>query len=282
VSKVKVFFEMIKFEHSIFALPFAYLGMVLASNGLPTLPIFIAVTLAMVSARTFGMTLNRIIDREIDSRNPRTKKRALPAETLSLPFAWMVVGISLLVFMISIYPLPNICWYLSPLALVAMWVYPFLKRFTWLSHCFLGLILAMTPIGAWLAVRGTLGIIPVVLAMGVAFWVAGFDILYSLQDYHSDKEENLFSFPVRWGRKRALQVSGWFHVGTLCAFAAVLVLSSAGLWAWAGFLIIGVMILREHRILIEVGLEKLQDAFFVSNAWVSVVYFSGILLDKVL
>jgi len=281
MSKIKEFFEMIKFEHSIFALPFAYLGLILASNGLPTLPIFLAVTLAMVSARTFGMTLNRIIDREIDSRNPRTKNRALAAETLSLPFAWMVTGISLLVFMISVYPLPAICWYLSPLALMAMWIYPFLKRFTWLSHCFLGLILAITPIGAWLAVKGTLGIIPVVLAIGVALWVAGFDILYSLQDYHSDKEEKLFSFPVRWGRRRALQVSGWLHVGTLGAFAAVLVLSGAGLWAWVGFLIIGVMILREHRILIELGLEKLEDAFFTSNAWVSVVYFLGILLDAV-
>jgi len=281
MAKIKEFFEMIKFEHSIFALPFAYLGLILASNGLPTLPIFLAVTLVMVSARTFGMTLNRIIDREIDSRNPRTKSRALPAETLSLSFAWVVAGISLLVFMISVYPLPIICWYLSPLALIAMWVYPFLKRFTWLSHCFLGFILAMTPIGAWLAVKGTLGIIPVVLALGVALWVAGFDILYSLQDYHSDKEEKLLSFPVRWGRKRALQVSGWLHMGTLSAFAAVLLLSGAGLWAWVGFLIIGVMILREHRILIELGLEKLEDAFFTSNAWVSVVYFLGILLDTV-
>jgi len=273
---------MIKFEHSIFALPFAYLGMILASQGLPPLNLFIAVTFAMISARTFGITMNRMIDLDIDRKNPRTRKRALPQGLLSPRWIRGVIVLSFIIFMASISRLPEICWLLSPLALFAMWVYPYLKKVTWWSHWFLGLILAMAPVGGWLAVQGTFHPIPILLAFGVACWVAGFDILYALQDYHFDRKEKLFSVPVRWGRRNAMKCSGWLHFMTVCAFASVLILSASGIWAWCGFMVIALMILREHRLLVDHGLRKIETAFFTANAWISVVFFAGILADSVI
>lgn len=272
---------MIKFEHSIFALPFAYVGMMLASRGLPSLRVFIAVTVAMVAARTFGMTINRLIDKEIDAKNPRTKDRAIPKSELSPRFVWTTIAVSLAAFMISIYFLPVICWLLSPIALVTMWFYPHLKRFTWLSHLFLGLILAMAPVGGWLAVTGSFHLIPLILAFGVCCWVAGFDVLYALQDYHFDKKEKLFSIPVKWGKERALKISRWLHFITIFTFILVLLFAYSGIWAWAGWVVASFIIIREHRILANIDLSQIETAFFTSNAWVSVIFFLGILIDYI-
>jgi 4-hydroxybenzoate polyprenyltransferase len=282
LRKIQTFLGMIKFEHSVFALPFAYVGMMLASRALPSLKVFIAVTIAMVAARTFGMTVNRLIDKEIDGKNPRTKDRALPKGELSPKFVWSTIAASLLIFVISIYFLPVICWLLSPLALVAMWFYPYLKRFTWLSHLFLGLILAIAPVGGWLAVTGSFHWVPLVLAFGVACWVAGFDVLYALQDYHFDKEAKLFSIPVRWGKEKALKISRWLHFLTIFSFIAVLAFVQSDVWAWGGLVISSAIIIREHRILANCDLSKIEAAFFTSNAWVSVIFFVGIFLDYII
>ncbi len=279
LKKTKTFLQMIKFEHSIFALPFAYLGMILAKAGLPSLKTFVAITAAMVAARTFGMSINRLIDKNIDAKNPRTKGRALPQGELSSQFVVGIIILSLLFFIIAIYLLPPLCWLLSPIALVAMLVYPYLKRFTWMSHLFLGLILAMAPIGGWIAVTGSFNLVPLLLALGVALWVAGFDVIYAVQDYHFDKKNNLFSIPVKWGRARALKISRLFHVITIICFALVLILSPVRFWAWASFAVIAAIIIREHRVLVGGNLSQIQKAFFVSNAWVSMIFFLGILLD---
>jgi len=278
-KKVVVFLEMIKFEHSIFALPFAYLGMVLAAQGLPSLKIFLLATMAMVAGRTFGMSLNRLADREIDARNPRTQARALPQGLLSGSFVWAAITVSALVFFVSVLFLPHICLYLSPIPLFAMVLYPFLKRFTWWSHVFLGLILAMAPMGGWLAVRGSFALIPLLISAAVLFWVSGFDILYALADYRFDLKEKLHSLPARWGRRNAIFVSRVLHLLTLLCLAEVLVLNRSGVWAWTGFVMIAAIIIREHRILADHGLRKLETAFFTSNAWIGVIFFLGIFLD---
>jgi 4-hydroxybenzoate polyprenyltransferase len=235
----------------------------------------------MVSARTFGMTANRYIDRHIDRENPRTHRRAIPAGQLSLAFVWIAMLSSASIFLVSALFLPPICLYLSPLPLFAMAIYPYLKRFTALNHIILGCILGAAPVGGWLVVKGSFEILPFLMAAGVIFWVAGFDILYALQDYHFDLKTKLFSIPVRLGRRRAIWISRLFHFLTLAAFGAVIALSRGGFWAWTGFFLSGALIFREHRLIVEDRLGKLETAFFTSNAWVSVVFFTGILLDLI-
>ncbi len=270
---------MIKFEHSVFALPFAYLGMVLAAEGLPSLKVFLLATAAMVSARTFGMTVNRLVDRDIDAQNPRTQDRALPQGLLSNSFVWAAIFISALAFFVAVFFLPSICLYLSPIPLFSMTVYPFMKRFTWFSHIFLGVILGMAPVGGWLAVQGSFALTPFVIAASVTFWVSGFDILYALQDYRFDLKSELFSIPARWGRRNAILVSRALHFLTFLCFASVLVLAGSGIWAWAGLVLVTAIIIREHRILAVHGLRKLETAFFTSNAWIGAIFFVGLFMD---
>ena len=279
MKKVIVFLQMVKIEHSLFALPFAYLGMVLAGDGLPSWRIFLLATTAMVSGRTFGMTVNRLADKDIDGENPRTQDRALPQGLLSEPFVWTAILVSAVIFFASVFFLPHICLYLSPLPLFAMVLYPYLKRFTWGSHIFLGLILGMAPMGGWLAVRGSFALTPFLISAAVVCWVSGFDILYALQDYRFDLKSDLHSIPARWGRRNAIFISRTFHFFALIGFAAFLVWDRSGVWAWAGFVIVAAIIIREHRILAAEGLRKLETAFFTSNAWVGVIFFTGVLLD---
>jgi len=276
VQRIKTYLEMIKIEHSVFALPFAYLGLLIASRGLPSWKVFLAITFAMVSARTFGMTVNRLVDRETDSKNVRTQTRALPQGLLSFRFIWISIIISTLVFIVCISFLPPICWLLSPLALMAMWVYPYLKRFTWGCHWFLGLILAMAPIGGWLAVRESYPY--QARKVMQAIWGLG-QMMFSKCIVIFDKKEKLYSVPVRWGIDHALRISQILHLITLLSFAFVLVSISSGIWGWAGFSVIGFIILQEHRLLKDHGLAKLETAFFKFNAWISMIFFGGIFLD---
>ena len=278
-NKLKLFLESIKFEHSLFALPFAYLGMILAAQGLPSLKSFLLITLAMVTARTFGMTVNRLVDREIDAQNPRTQDNALSQGWLTGRFFWGALITSFLAFIVIVQFLPRICFYLSPLAILAMVIYPYMKRFTWWSHLFLGGILAMAPVGSWLAIRGSLELPPFILAGGVMLWVAGFDIIYALQDYRFDLKQNLYSIPAKWGRANAIHISRFFHFVAVLFFSALLVGLSSGLWAWIGLVLAAALIIQEHRILVQYGLTKVNTAFFKANAWVSVVFFLGLSID---
>src|SRR3989338_5802362 len=214
-EKLKIFFNLVKFEHTIFALPFAYLGMILAHKRFPTLSVFFWVTVAMVGARTAGMTLNRIVDLGIDTKNPRPQDRPMVTGAFSKSLAWAIVGVSIALFFLSTWRLNPLCFKLSFLAIFLLSSYHYVKRFSFLCHFALGLVLALAPVGGWLAVTGKFSWVPVPLAFAVLFWVAGFDIIYSLQDMDFDRTYGLHSIPARFGLNRALKISSVCHITTV-------------------------------------------------------------------
>ena len=221
LTNVRTTFEMIKIEHTLFALPFAFLGAVLAANGLPSFKQVFWITVAMVGARSTAMAFNRIADREFDARNPRTANRALPAGLLSLGFVWGFTLVSAVLFFLAAAMLNRLTLILAPVALASVLLYSFSKRWTLLSHLLLGWCLAIAPTGAWIAVRGTLDSpVPLLLSLVVMFWTAGFDVLYACQDYDFDVRERLHSIPRYFGIERALWLARLFHVA---AFGALMV-----------------------------------------------------------
>ncbi len=279
VEKIRVFFEMIKFEHSIFALPFAYLGLFLALRGWPSGHLFFWVTAAMISFRSMAMGANRILDRHIDSANPRTRMRALPAGRLSLPAVWaLTLGFGAF-FLISTAVLGPLCLKLSTVPILLAWLYPVTKRFTWLSHGVLGTILGIAPYGAWLAGGESFSWIPGSLMLGIAAWVAGFDIIYALQDMHFDREAGLYSFPSRFGQDASLKMALFLHAVALAAWCFSGWLAGLGMIYWAGLILCGGFLLREHWLIHSFGLKKIQEAFFTMNAVISLTLFVAVLLD---
>ena len=273
MSRLKILLDNIKFEHTIFALPFAYLGMVLAANGLPTLWQFFWITLAMASARTLAMSLNRLIDRELDARNPRTMNRPLPRGLIS-PRA--VAGISFAAFVIfefSAWQLNWTCFVLSPLALIFLVGYHYSKRFTWLCHWILGFTDGIAAAGGWVAVRGTLDPMALLLWFVVIVWMAGFDLIYSCQDVEIDKREGLYSFPSRFGIANALLVARINHLTTVVALAAVGIIAALGWIYWVGWFIIAALLAYENSIVKPNDLSRLNLAFFNVNGYISVIVF---------
>jgi len=264
---------MIKFEHSIFALPFAYLGLFFAAEGLPPWRTFLWVTMAMVSIRTGAMALNRLIDHSIDAENPRTKSRALPAGLLTRPFTWTITLLAIAFFLFSTYQLNALCFYLSPIPILTVWIYPYAKKWTWLSHWILGLTLAMAPYGGWLAVRPEWCLEPAFLSLAVFTWVAGFDIFYSLQDQSFDQAKQLQSVPACFGTERAVQIAQVSHFLTLVAFLGFGLIQHLGAFYWIGFAVVSLLIYREHQLISKFGLAKINEAFFNMNASVSLVIF---------
>ncbi len=213
LTNVRTTFEMIKIEHTLFALPFAFLGAVLAANGLPSLRQVFWITVAMVGARSTAMAFNRIADRELDAQNPRTANRALPAGLLSLSFVWSFTLVSALLFFLAAAMLNRLTLILAPIALASVLLYSFSKRWTLLSHFLLGWCLSIAPTGAWIAVRGALDSpIPLLLSLVVLLWTAGFDVLYACQDYEFDVKAGLHSIPRKFGIARALMLARLFHV----------------------------------------------------------------------
>ena len=279
MSKIRTFFELIKFEHTLFALPFAYMGMLLAQKRWPSWRVFIGVTLAMAAARTAGMTLNRIVDRAIDAKNPRTKDRALVTGEFSVAAAWIAVAMSVAVFFASAASLNRLCFQLSPIALALLSAYHFVKRYSWLCHFALGAVLGLAPVGGWLAVTGHFSWMPVLLTLAVTSWVAGFDILYALQDVEFDKSAGLHSVPAHFGTSRALRMSEFCHVG------AVVFLAAFGLWAGLGILygvgvvVTAVLLKVEHSLVSDGDLSRLNTAFFTINGWVGILLFVFAALD---
>ncbi len=268
-----ILFRDIKFEHSVFALPFAYLGLFLAEGGLPRLSLFGWVTAAMISFRTFGMTMNRLVDWKIDAQNPRTKTRALPGKKLTRSFVRVASLVSLVVFLGITWILGPLCLALSPIPIVLAWLYPFLKRFTWLSHIALGIILGISPYGAWLASRPEFSRIPGFLTIGVASWVAGFDVLYALQDYDFDKRSALKSIPVRFGPAKALWIAGFLHAVAVLAWSAAGFLAGFGWIYGIGMALVALFLIREHWLVHRFGLAKMEQAFFTMNACISLMVF---------
>jgi len=273
LSKIKTFFELIKFEHTLFALPFAYLGMVMAERHWPSWRVFVLVTLAMASARTAGMTLNRLIDRGVDARNPRTRSRPLVSGAFKASWAWICAAVSVFILVLSAWALNPLCLELSPIALIALTGYHYAKRFTWTCHWILGGVLAIAPVGGWLAVTGVFSWQTAPLALAVLFWVAGFDILYSLQDADFDKASGLHSIPVRYGVKRALQISSACHAATLLFLILFGAVSGLGVVYGAGVLITAVLLRFEHSLVADGDLSKLNTAFFAINGWIGVLLF---------
>jgi 4-hydroxybenzoate polyprenyltransferase len=281
-AKLVLFLEMIKFEHSVFALPFAYLGLFFAEEKVPSLFLFFWITVAMVSFRTMAMALNRLFDRAIDAKNPRTQDRALPKKKLRTGFVWLAVAASFLVFEGSAYKLGNLCLWLSPIPVVLAWIYPFTKRFTWASHFVLGLILGIAPYGAWIASRQTLDWAPAFLTLGVTCWVAGFDMIYAFQDIDFDMKHGLFSFPARFGIAVTLKLTHLLHAMSILCWLAAGLCAGMGFCYWVGLTIVAGFLIRENQLVRSFGVAKINEAFFLMNAVVSITLFLAVVLDVTL
>ena len=279
LNKIKIILEMIKFEHTIFALPFAFTGALLAANGLPSWRTIIWITVAMVGARSAAMGFNRWADRRFDAENPRTKERALP-RGLVTPFQVVIfTALSSAVLIFAAYMLNPLSFYLSPVALATLFFYSYTKRFTFLSHAFLGLAICLAPVGSWIAVSGKIASPALVLGGAVLFWLLGFDILYALQDIEFDKKAGLYSIPQRFGIRRALLISRTAHAITIGALFWLSSLLSLGWCYLAGIFIALCLIVYEHSLIKEDDLSKLDLAFFNMNGYISVTIFVFTLLD---
>jgi 4-hydroxybenzoate polyprenyltransferase len=283
IEKIKKFNRLIMFEHTIFALPYAYLGTFLASYSttgkLPSLYTLIWVTLAMVGARSAAMALNRLIDRKIDAKNPRTSNRELANKTMSIIEVILFTLGSLLLMAIAAYNLNILCFQLFPVALVILILYPYTKRFTWLCHIVLGIADALAPLGGWIAVTGNFDVPAFVLAGAVAAWIAGFDIIYACQDVEFDKKEGLYSIPARFGVRNALHISTALHIVTLLLFSILPLFAQLGVVYYVGIAIVAILLLIEHLIISPNDMSKIHTAFFTVNSYIALVAFAFTLAD---
>ncbi|WP_367618911.1 UbiA-like polyprenyltransferase [Pelotalea chapellei] len=270
-KKIIVFLEMIKFSHTIFALPFALAGALLAARGLPSPEKVFWIVAAMVGARTAAMGLNRLIDAEIDANNPRTSGRAIPAGLIGKGATFSFIVLSLVLLLAAAYRLNPLCLQLSPLAVLFLVLYSYCKRFTSLAHVVLGICLAAAPMGAWIAIRGSIDLPALILGGAVLFWVAGFDILYALQDLEFDRKAGLHSIPVALGVAGSLWAARMFHLIMLGLLLWLLVSLGLGSFFMIGILIAAGMLLYEHWLLKDGNLDKLDAAFFNMNGYISVV-----------
>jgi 4-hydroxybenzoate polyprenyltransferase len=263
---------MIKIEHTLFALPFALLGALLAAHGLPTLWQVLWIVVAMVGARSAAMAFNRIADRNFDARNPRTANRAIPAGLLSVGFVWVFTVVAAAMFLFAAAMLNRLTLILAPVALASILLYSFTKRWTQFSHLVLGWCLSIAPTGAWIAVRGEIGsAAPLLLSLVVLLWTAGFDVLYACQDYDFDRREGLRSIPARVGIKRALWISRALHALAFAVLAGLYVITGLGPLAFAGVIVTGALLIYQHRLVRADDLGRLNAAFFTTNAFVSVI-----------
>jgi len=275
-GRIRTVLEMIKFEHSVFALPFALTGALLAarftSHGWPTLRQILWIIIAMVSGRSAAMTINRIADLRYDKENPRTKMRALATGALSVGFAWVFTIVAVAIFVIAAWQLNSLALKLSPVALAVLFFYSFTKRFTNWSHLFLGFALGISPAAAWIAVTGHLDLRMLILCAAVTLWVGGFDVLYACQDVDFDKNAGLFSVPKQFGIANSLWISRVMHIGVV-ALLAWLAASFALPWpAWAGITVVAGLLAYEHSLVRANDLSKLDAAFFTLNGYISISF----------
>ena len=274
LRNVRTTLEMIKIEHTLFALPFAFLGAVLAANGLPSAKQLVWITAAMVGARSTAMAFNRIADRHYDALNPRTASRALPAGLLSVGFVWAFTVVSASLFFLGAAMLNRLTLMLAPVALASVLLYSFSKRWTLLSHLLLGWCLSIAPTGAWIAVRGALDSpVPLLLSLVVMLWTAGFDVLYACQDYDFDMEAGLHSIPRQFGIARALLIARLLHIGAFAALVALYWITHLGIFPLIGVVATAALLFYQHRLVKADDLSKLNAAFFTTNAFVSVILF---------
>ena len=275
-SRIKTVLEMIKFEHSVFALPFALTGALLAArwtrHGWPSLRQVLWIIVAMVAARSAAMTMNRIVDLRFDRENPRTKQRALPTGALTLQFAWLFTVVAVALFLTAAWQLNPLALKLAPLAIAILFFYSFTKRFTNWSHLFLGFALGVSPAAAWIAITGGLDSRMLILCAAVTLWVGGFDVLYACQDVEYDQHAGLFSVPKRFGIAKALRIARMMHIG-VTAFLAWLALSFGLPWpAWAGIAVVASLLAYEHSLVKADDLSRLDAAFFAVNGYISMLF----------
>ena len=277
--QLKIVLEMVKVEHTVFALPFAFMSALLALRGWPDMEKAAWILLAMVGARSAAMAFNRLVDLPFDSKNPRTAGRALPRRLVTKGFVigFIVVSSAALVFAAS--RLNPLSLALSPLALAIVFFYSFTKRFTWLSHIFLGVALAAAPIGAWIALRGTIEATPLILGLAVVLWVSGFDIIYSCQDVEFDQKESLYSIPERFGTAAALRISLFFHLIMIGILAFLFWKENLGVISYLGLAVVGLLLAYEHSLVRPGDMSRANTAFFTVNGWISILMFISIMID---
>src|SRR5262245_57745811 len=279
MQRLRITLDMIKIEHTLFALPFAFLGAALAAREIPPQPAsfwftkLLWITLAMVVARSAAMTFNRIADRDIDAANPRTSNRALPAKLLDVRFAAIFTVASAILFLVAASQLNRLTLILSPIALASVLLYSYTKRFTFLSHLVLGWCLSLAPSGAWIAIQGQLTLVPLLLSLSVMLWTAGFDVLYACQDYEFDKTTRLHSIPRRFGIARALWIARGIHGLMFISLVAFFLAANLGRLGFVGVVATGMLLIYQHSIVKPDDLSRLNAAFFTTNAFVSVILF---------
>jgi 4-hydroxybenzoate polyprenyltransferase len=282
LDKLKITLQMIKFEHTVFALPFALIATLLASAGLPSVTQALWIVVAMVGARSAAMTFNRIVDVEYDRTNPRTSNRALVTGTLSMGFAIAFTLIMSALFVFASAMLNPLCLALSLPVLVVLLSYSYFKRFTSLSHLMLGFAIGLAPVGAWLAIRGEPAIPPFLLGIAVMCWISGFDVIYACQDREFDQRSRLYSIPASWGLTRALRVSSALHVITIGVLLSVAAISDLGALSYIGIAITAGILWWEHRIVSPDDLSRVDMAFFNLNGYVSLLLLAAFATDILL
>jgi 4-hydroxybenzoate polyprenyltransferase len=282
LKKIRIILEMIKFEHTIFALPFAFTGALLAARGIPPGEKIFWIIVAMVGARSAAMGFNRWADRKFDADNPRTRTRALPLGLVTPGQVVLFIAMSSALLIFAAYKLNPLALALSPLALAIVFFYSYTKRFTYLAHAFLGLAISGAPLGAWIAVTGSLEIPALILGAAVLFWLLGFDVLYALQDIDFDRVAGLHSIPQRFGIRQSLWIARTSHAAAMAALFWLGALLDLGWYYFAGVLISLALIVYEHQLVREDDLSKLNFAFFNMNGYISVTIFFFTLLDRLL
>jgi 4-hydroxybenzoate polyprenyltransferase len=275
----RLYYRLVKFEHTIFALPFAYVGAFLAVDGVPSSHDLFWITLAMVGARSLAMALNRLIDARVDAANPRTATRELPSGALSVKDVLMFCASALALYAVSVWQLDPLVRWLSPIPVVAFVVYPYLKRFTWLCHLWLGAVDGLAPVGAWAAIKGQLPWQAWALGAAVAAWVAGFDLFYALFDVEVDREQGLHSWATRFGERGAFAGARALHLSTVVLLIAAGVGLHVGLLYWIGVASVAALLLYEHSLVRPGDLRRLDAAFFTMNGVISVAFFAFVLAD---
>jgi 4-hydroxybenzoate polyprenyltransferase len=279
MGRAALFARLVKVEHTVFALPFAYVGAFLAAGGVPPAHDLAWITVAMVGARSLAMALNRLIDAGIDARNPRTAGRELPSGALTIGAVVAFCAASLAVFLLAVWQLDPLVRWLWPIPVVAFVVYPYLKRFTWLCHLWLGAVDALAPVGGWVAIKGNLPWQAWALGGAVGAWVAGFDLLYALFDVEVDRAQGLHSWATRFGERGAFNGARVLHVATVALLLAAGLGLSVGWWYWLGVACVGALLAYEHSLVSPGDLRRLDAAFFTMNGVISVAFFAFVLAD---
>ena len=273
------FASLVRIEHTVFALPFAYVGAFLAVDGFPGWGNLLWVTVAMVGARTLAMGLNRLIDAELDARNPRTATREIPSGLLTASQVWGLCGVALAIYLVAVFQLNPVVRWLWPIPVALFVAYPYLKRFTWLCHLWLGACTGLAPVGAWIAVTGSAPWEAWALFAAQGLWVAGFDLFYSLFDVDHDRAAGLKSWATRWGERGVFAGARAFHLLAVALLAAVGVGLSLGVFYWLGLLAVAGLLLYEHTIVRPGDTRRLDAAFFTVNGVISIVFFAFVLID---